>query len=153
MNDNLKLYEKYRKPPSTACRTIKGGRLNGFTDIQPMWRIQALTEHFGQCGIGWYVDVIKQWTETSPKNELACFVEVNLFVKNGEEWSKGIYGVGGSKILQTEKGDLYLNDEGYKKAFTDALGSCCKMLGFAADIYWQQADSKYTKNIGYANIG
>lgn len=38
--------------PKEAQKTIKGGRLNGFTDINPMWRFKVLTECFGPCGIG-----------------------------------------------------------------------------------------------------
>ena len=51
--ENLTIYNKARVVPESAQKTIKGGRLNGMTDINPMWRIQMLTELFGPCGIGW----------------------------------------------------------------------------------------------------
>ena len=38
---------------------------------------------------------------------------------------------------------LFIDDEAYKKAYTDALGIACKALGFGADIYWGRNDSKY----------
>lgn len=50
--DNLEYYNRGREVPNEAKKTINGGRLNGMTDINPMWRIKKLTELFGPCGIG-----------------------------------------------------------------------------------------------------
>ena len=52
--NNLDIYEKVREVPENAQKKIIAGRIKGFTDINPMWRIKALTEQFGPCGIGWY---------------------------------------------------------------------------------------------------
>ena len=52
--ENLRIYEQCRSVPETAKKEINGGRLNGKTDIIPMWRIKILTEQFGPIGIGWY---------------------------------------------------------------------------------------------------
>ena len=51
--ENMEIYNALRNPPETAKKKIGGGRLNGMTDINPMWRIKALTERFGPCGFGW----------------------------------------------------------------------------------------------------
>lgn len=48
----LELYERLRAVPDSAKREISAGRLKGKTDINPMWRIKALTEAFGPCGFG-----------------------------------------------------------------------------------------------------
>ena len=56
---SLELYNKVRNVPLEAQRTIKGGRLSGFTDLNTMWRIQILTEPFGVCGIGWKPEIVK----------------------------------------------------------------------------------------------
>ena len=56
-NNNLEIYNKVRQVPESAQKTIKGGRLKGMTDINPMWRIKTLTDLFGPCGIGWYYEV------------------------------------------------------------------------------------------------
>ena len=40
----LELYNRFRTVPEEAKKTIKGGKLNGFTDINPMWRIKKLTK-------------------------------------------------------------------------------------------------------------
>ena len=61
MMDNMRYYNAGREVPDAAKRTIKGGKLNGFTDINPMWRIQKLTELFGVCGVGWYTEIKRIW--------------------------------------------------------------------------------------------
>jgi len=114
------------------------------TDINPQWRLQMMTEHFGPIGSGWYYEMVDRWTEQgsplpavepSDSAELMCFVSINLYVKQGDEWSKPIFGLGGSKLIEKEKNHFYNNDEGYKMALTDALSVAMKELGVAADIY------------------
>jgi hypothetical protein len=143
MSENLKIYEAVREVPQEAQKTITGGKLNGFTDINPMWRIKALTEQFGPCGIGWYPEILKQWIEPGPDGRIAAFCNINLYVKIGEEWSKPINGTGGSMLTNIEDGKQRTSDECYKMAFTDAISVSCKMLGFGADIYWQKDKTKY----------
>lgn len=143
---NTQFYEQFRAVPQEAQKKITGGRLSGFTDINPMWRIKSLTEVFGPVGFGWYTEIIERWTETCESNEeIAAFVKINLYVKVDGEWSKPIVGVGGSKAISIEKGAAYLNDEVYKMAYTDALSIACKALGMGADIYYAK-DCKSTDN-------
>ena len=73
--DNLSIYNQVRKVPSEAQKEIRGGRIGGFTDINPMWRIQTLTELFGPCGFGWYYDIEKEWMEHTDK-DVAAFVDI-----------------------------------------------------------------------------
>lgn len=141
---NLELYEKFRKVPETAKKNITGGRLSGMTDINPMWRIKTLTEEFGVCGFGWYYEIVDQWLETTmAKDEITANVKINLYVKKGEEWSKPIVGIGGSMLVANEKKGLYVNDECYKMALTDAISVACKSLGIGADVYWAKDNTKY----------
>lgn len=152
--DNLKLYNDVRKVPIEAQKTISAGKLKGFTDINPMWRIKALTEQFGVCGVGWYVEKIKEWTEKNENGEVAVFIDITLFVGVNGVWSKGIFGTGGSMLISLEnKTDwdtkektkqLVINDECYKMAYTDAISVACKSLGFGADVYWDKDKTKYT---------
>lgn len=142
--NNLALWDSVKQPPNEALRAIMGGRLRGKTDINPQWRIKALTEHFGICGIGWYYDIVKLWTEEGSDGQKLAFAEVKLYVKVSGEWSKGISGVGGNMMIEKESKGLYSSDECYKMAITDALSVCCKNLGFGADIYMGLFDgSKY----------
>lgn len=140
--DNLSVYNKYREVPKEAQKPIQGGRMKGKTDINPMWRIKALTEQFGPCGIGWYYAPVKKWLEVCG-DEVAAFVDIELFVKVDGEWSKPISGTGGSMLVAKEKAGPFVSDECYKMATTDAISVACKQLGFGADIYWGADRSKY----------
>lgn len=140
---NLDVYEQVRQVPENAKRPIKGGRLNGKTDINPMWRIKKLTELFGPCGLGWYYVPVKKWTETIG-GETAAFVDIELYVHYNGEWSKPISGTGGSMFAAKEKSGIYVSDECYKMATTDAISVACKQLGIGADVYWDADKTKYT---------
>lgn len=139
---NLDIYNHFKVVPIEAQKPIGAGRLKGMTDINPMWRIKALTELFGPCGIGWYYEVKSKWMETSG-TETAAFVDIELFIKSEGGWSKPIYGTGGSKFIAKESKGPYMDDECYKKATTDAIGVACKQLGIGADVYWSKDATKY----------
>ena len=144
--DNMQIYNAYRSVPQEAQKPIQAGRLKGMTDINPMWRIKSLTEAFGPCGIGWYTETTKQWTEPGNEGQVMAFCNLLLYVKVDGEWSKGIEGTGGSTLIAKERNGLYSSDEAYKMAYTDALSVACKSLGFAADIYYAKDRTKYNAN-------
>lgn len=139
---NLDIYNAVRSVPEDAKKPIAGGRLKGKTDINPMWRIKALTEQFGACGIGWYYKETKQWTEVYG-DEICAFVNIELYIKVDGEWSMPIFGTGGNMLAQKEKSGIYVSDECFKMATTDALSVACKQLGIGADVYWQEDGTKY----------
>ena len=131
----IDIYESLSRPPKYALREIQAGKLKGKTDINPQWRYEAMTEKFGLVGIGWKYEVQKLWTEAGAGNEKLAFAQVAVLIKDGDAWSEPIVGIGGSKLVQFEKGAAVSNDEGYKMAVTDAFSTALKMLGVAADIY------------------
>ena len=141
--DNLIFYEQGRSVPDNAKREIQAGRLKGKTDINPMWRIKKLTEMFGPCGIGWKYIIKRTWTEIGAKNEIAAFMDIDLYYKYNNEWSEAIPGTGGSAFVASERNGLYTSDECYKMALTDAISVACKALGIGADVYWNSDNSKY----------
>lgn len=147
MKENLELYNRFREVPNDAKKKITGGRLNGKTDINPMWRIKSLTEAFGPCGIGWYYEVTNQWLETGNNGEIAGFCNINLYIKNGDEWSKPIFGTGGSAFIAKEAKGLYTSDEVFKMALTDAISVACKALGLGANVYWDSDKTKYDRPV------
>jgi hypothetical protein len=142
---NLDLWEKVRAVPSTALKQIGGGRLKGMSDINPVWRQKKLTELFGMCGVGWKYVITKQWLEAGGNDEISAFVNIDLFVKAEGEWSEAIPGTGGSAYVAKEKSGLYVSDECFKMALTDAISVSCKALGFGADVYWDKDSTKYNK--------
>lgn len=139
--ENMTIYDACRSVPETAKKAITAGRLKGKTDINPMWRIKRLTEQFGPCGIGWYYKPVRKWMETHG-DEIAAFVDIELYVKIGGEWSMPIAGTGGSMFAARQKDGVYVSDECYKMATTDAISVACKQLGVGADVYWDADRTK-----------
>ena len=143
---NMNIYNAVSAVPDSAQKRISGGRLNGMTDINPMWRIRELTELFGPCGIGWKYKIVREWLETASTGEVGAFVDIELQyrITPDADWSEPIPGTGGSKFVAAEKGNnLRASDECYKMALTDAISVACKALGFGADIYWEAGRTKY----------
>ena len=141
--ENLEIYNKLKEVPKEAQKPITGGRLNGMTDIKPMWRIEKLTEVFGICGIGWKTKIKNKEILEGANGEKIAIVDIDLYVKIDGEWSEAIEGTGGSSFVTNETKGLYTSDECFKMAYTDAISVACKSLGMGADIYW--GDSKYNK--------
>ncbi len=138
--NNMELYEHFKSVPHYARKVIQGGRLNGKTDISPMWRIQALTEVFGPCGYGWKYEITSQRLEAAGK-EVKAFVDINLYVKWGESWSEAIPGVGGNSFVEKNS---YVSDECFKMALTDAISVAAKSLGVGAEVYMGADSTKYS---------
>lgn len=143
--ENLAIYNAVRSVPDSAKRRIEAGRLKGKTDINPMWRIKALTETFGPCGFGWKYVITDKRMEQGANGEVAAFLDIVLFVKADGVWSDAIPGTGGSAFVAKEKNGPYTSDECFKMALTDAISVACKALGFGADVYWEADRSKYDK--------
>lgn len=136
MPDNMAIWNSVNKPPASALKTIKGGRLKGMTDVNPQWRYQAMTEQFGPCGFGWRYEITKLWNEPTTDGQVLAFATVNVFVKSTDgQWGEPIPGIGGSAMVAKESAGPRGSDECYKMAVTDALSVALKMLGVAADIY------------------
>ena len=152
--DNLSLWDAVKRPPESALKQIRGGRLVGMTDINPQWRYQAITEQLGPCGVGWKYTIDRYWLEPGTDGQMAAFAQVSVSVRlpivvSGDGraevmWSEPVPGIGGSMLIAQEKSGLRTNDEAYKMATTDALSVALKMLGVGADIYMGRWDgSKY----------
>lgn len=144
--DNMRIYSAFERTPNEARKPILGGRLKGMTDVNPMYRIQKLTERFGPCGIGWYPEIVDKRTVDCPTGEVMCFIDLALYYREDPagEWSKPVFGTGGNTLIAKEKSGLYANDEGWKMAYTDALSVACKALGMCADVYFEKGYGKYT---------
>lgn len=143
--NNLEIWDKVKTVPQENLKEIKGGRLNGKSDISPQWRYQILTDVFGVCGIGWKYTIDKLWTENGDNGQIAAFAMVSLFIKQNGEWSEAIPANGGSMFIANERNGAFTSDEAFKMAITDALGTAAKMIGVAADVYMGKADTKYTQ--------
>jgi hypothetical protein len=143
---NLETYEKLRNVPKEAQKQFSNGKFSG-TDINPMWRIKKMTEVFGMCGIGWYVEVVNREMIKADNGEQSAFISVKLYIKDEKsgEWSKPIYGEGGNSYEKVTRNGISVSDEAFKMAYTDAIGNAAKMLGLGADIWFENDKTKYTE--------
>ncbi len=141
--ENMSIYKSVQSVPANAQKTIQAGRLRGMTDINPMWRIQVLTEQFGPCGIGWGYTIDRQWIEDGANGERCAFCNISLWYKVNGEKSEPVCGTGGASFIAKEKNGMYTSDEAFKMALTDAISVSCKALGVGADVYWQGGRTKY----------
>lgn len=142
----MDLYNKLRKVPDDAKKTIAAGRLKGFTDINPMWRIKALTEVFGPCGFGWWYKITDKRLEAHG-DEVKAFVDIELYYMVEGKVSQPVVGTGGSSFVTMEKSGAYVSDECFKMALTDAISVAAKSLGVGADVYYDKDRDKYTANV------
>ena len=126
-----------------CLKSNTGRQIKEKPDINPMWRLKTLTEQFGPCGVGWKYEIAEKRLELGAGDEIAAFVDINLYVKVGDVWSEAIPGTGGSSFVAKESKGLYTNDECFKMALTDAISVSCKALGFGADVYWDKDRTKY----------
>lgn len=148
-SENMRIYEAVRKPPAEALKPFKANGLN-LTDINPMWRIKKLTELFGPCGIGWKIVPVSMRAETYGDTVMAI-VDINLYIKVNGEWSEPIFGTGGNLLVQATQNGSRPSDEGYKKAYTDAISNACKMLGIGADIWYSNDPDAYDPTSKYSD--
>ena len=138
----------------TDPRHTKGfNRAGGFkgTALKPMWAIKRLTEQFGPVGKGWGYDkptfqVVEAGGEVLVYSIVGAWIGAHT---DSQCEPVRFYGVGGDKVLTKRKsGDPFMDDEAFKKAFTDALMNAFKHLGVGADIHMGQFDdSKYVQNL------
>lgn len=141
-------YTRLSAVPEDATKPISIGKLKGKSDINPQWRYEALTDVFGLCGEGWRYELTdSKMIPVQATGELMVFVFVNLYVKTDGGWSAPIPGSGGDFLIQKDKNGLHGNDEGFKMAMTDALGTAAKMVGVAASVYRGQYKTKYQKEV------
>lgn len=146
--NNLDYWNKVKQPPQNALKAINFGYLKGKSDINPQWRLMAMTQAFGPVGHGWTYRIVRTWSEPTSCGAVMCFSEVAVKTKVDGQWGEEFFGIGGSEIVEKNKNGLTHNDEGYKKATTDALGVAFKAVGVAADIYFGNYDgSKYLYDI------
>ena len=143
----MERYNRMASPPEDALSAISAGRLKGFTDINAQWRIEKMTEEYGECGVGWRFDIVDKQVHSLSDGQVVLFMEIALYTKIGDEWSHPIPGMGGDFIVKMENKGLRGNDEAYKMCLTDALGNAMRCLGMAADVYRKKGSSgtKYSR--------
>ena len=142
---------KNANQPQDALKPIEAGRLKGKSDINPQWRIQALTEQYGICGVGWGYEIKeKEYVDVPATGEKMVFITVYLFIRDWNypdeyKWIGNAIGIGGDFVIKKETNGLRANDEGLAMALTDAIGKAAKVFGIANNVYRGKFETKYEK--------
>lgn len=148
--DNLKNYRLMATPPKDAVTPIKGGSKGAakLSSIKPQWRIEKMTEIYGEYGVGWYYEE-EEVTHPIPNTGYTeVFSTVRLYVRtpDGKDWRPPAVGKGQAHLVSETQRGLFVDDEARKKGRTDALGDAMKCYGVAADVYMGRSaenDDKY----------
>ena len=111
MENTMEIYTQCCSTPQNALKPITAGRLKGMSDINPMYRIQKLTEVFGACGFGWKYTIVNKEIMDGANGEKVAIVDINLYVKWNDEWSEAIPGTGGASFIANERNGAYTSDE------------------------------------------
>lgn len=122
-----------RVPPEQLKGFKRGGGFSG-TAIKPMWTIHRMTEVFGPCGTGWGMNE-PVFTVTQAGAETLVFCTVAVWFKETDTRSAPVYGVGGDKVVAIRSSGPFIDDEAFKKAYTDALTNALKHIGAGADVH------------------
>jgi hypothetical protein len=107
-----------------------------------------LTEHFGPMGIGWGSEE-PRFNLVEAEAEIVVFCVLQCWYKETPEAEKAvIWGIGGDRVSQKRSGLIFVDDEAYKKAYTDALANAFLRIGTSADIHLGMfEDSKYLMEV------
>lgn len=144
MSDNKKIWDALSK--TDPAHTKGFSRAGGFkgTAIKPQWVVMRLTEEFGAIGVGWGVGE-PSFQVVSADKEILVYCTVSAWHTDRENV---FWGVGGDKVQTQRQSGAFVDDEAFKKAFTDATMNAFKFLGVAADVHMGLFDdSKYVQEM------
>ena len=74
----IDIYTNLATPPTDALKTIQAGNLRGKSDINPQWKIEAITAQFGLCGIGWKFEILDKTIYPLEDKQILLYMTVGL---------------------------------------------------------------------------
>lgn len=140
--NNLGLWDALKRTDPKATKPFQ--RAGGFrgTQIDPVFRIQLMTETFGPVGKGWGFEQL-EWT-IAERMVFICLRAWYVDPSTGEKHFTGPQWGGTELVRRNRDGTERPDDEAFKMSTTDALGKCLLQIGVSADVYMGQFDdSKY----------
>lgn len=143
------IFTRFFATPKDECKEFK--RAGGFSGLatSPYYLVKRLTHEFGLCGMGWGVENDHHEFVTVQSGEVLVFVTLSLWYQiDGKRYVVGPHSGGDVACKKDRDGNLRIDDESLKKAYTDAFSKCCSWIGLAGDIHdgMADADSKYLAN-------
>ena len=144
MTDNLKIWDALKT--TDPAHTKKFTRAGGFkgTAIKPIYMVRKMTEMFGPAGKGWGMGE-PAFKTVECGEAIMVYCTVSLWWGNGEQ---KVYGVGGDTVQGKNRNGVFVDDEAFKKAYTDAMSNAMKQIGVGADVHMgQHDDDKYVATV------
>lgn len=149
MTNNLDIWNRLGRTDPAHTKGFK--RAGGFsgTAIKPIYTDQKMTEVFGPCGDGWGYSEPTFQLVPAPDGQTAVYCWLSVWYRKADGTrSEPVHGVGGDFAVKKFSSGIVVDDEGFKKAFTDALGNAMKHLGMSADVHMGRFDdSKYVAGL------
>lgn len=149
IDDNLKWWDRLAKTNPEHTKGFK--RPGGFegTAIKPIYLVHKMTELFGPCGGSWRISEPQFTLVNGQSGEIAVFCQLTVSIKPNGDFGAPIPGVGGDMVVKKRRdGSAIIDDEAFKKAYTDAVGNALKFLGMSADVHMGLfEDSKYVAEL------
>lgn len=149
MTDNLDIWNRLSRTDPAHTKGFK--RAGGFsgTAIKPIYTDQKMTEVFGPCGDGWGYSEPTFQLVPAPDGQTAVYCWLSVWYRKTDGTrSDPVHGVGGDFAVKKFSSGMVVDDEGFKKAFTDALGNAMKHLGMSADVHMGRFDdNKYVAEL------
>lgn len=149
MTDNLDIWNRLGRTDPTHTKGFK--RAGGFsgTAVKPIYTDQKMTEVFGACGDGWGYSEPTFQLVAGPDGQTAVYCWLSVwYLKPDGTRSEPVHGVGGDFAVKKFSSGIVMDDEAFKKAFTDALGNAMKHLGMSADVHMGRFDdNKYVAEL------
>lgn len=141
---NTDLWDKLgRTDPAHTKQFTRSGGFKG-TAIKPMWSYRRMTEEFGPCGSGWGINE-PSFNVVPVGESVMVYCTVSVWYGSREQV---VFGVGGDMVAGKRGQYSMVDDEAFKKAFTDAVTNALKMIGVGADVHMGMFDdNKYVNTL------
>lgn len=161
------IFRAFFSTPDDERKNFK--RAGGFsgTSVSPYYLVKRLTHTFGLCGDGWGTELIDKDIVQLPTGQVMIYIRLHLwYYLPGQEhtpenkktveqiggdivaniiWNKDANGnKTGVKALENGTPLLEIDDEAFKKAYTDAFSKAASYVGLGGDIHDGMTDNKYT---------
>ena len=130
----LELWNKVEKtnPKYTKKANVRG---NNITSIAPQFQIKSATEQFGVYGQKWGFKKV-DFDYTLKDLGLVVFNAIFYF-------PEGEFPISNAISLYRDNAQTKIDSDFAKKVETDTLTKALSKLGFSADVFLGQHDSKY----------
>jgi len=103
-----------------------------------------MTEEFGPCGKGWGI-YEPSFQVVSAGETVLVYCTVSVWYEKADQI---VFGVGGDMVAGKRGNFSVVDDEAFKKAYTDAVTNALKMIGVGADVHMGMFDdNKYVNTI------